>query len=206
MRRAIEDLEKTEVDKHQPEPALKRVAYMFLATMALDSGQYAEMSNFTQLSSAVRGEEETSPENWALELHFAYAASADARLASHDQKFEIRSASGGESVFPHSLPALESCKPNSGPDAHGWVFRAEAAEERFSHCFDVTALPSDAEASVLMRVDADTVVAAEAAGQKVDQASLACASRAVLNLPIPAPHDFNFVEWSWSAVRHQNSR
>jgi len=199
MGQAIAALEKTETDTHQSQAGLKRAAYELLGNIARDRGQYADAMRAAELGSAIiidARDSEIYDSDYSLGLHFNYEAANDARLQSNDAKFHVRSARTGAPLFELPLPAIESCQPEIGPEPQGWVFRAGATRELIAHCFETETSPN-AHVSVMMRVGSGLIVAAEAAGHNVDPAGLECASHAVLALPMPGPHDFNFVRDDW---------
>jgi tetratricopeptide (TPR) repeat protein len=197
--RAVRELEGSQGSDLLSERKLKRTTLNLLEEAALDGGRYADALRFTELEPTFTDADHQLDEDEQFQLHFAYAAAGDARCSAHDQKYLIRSTRAGGEPFPKSLPAIERCAPR--PGKLGWLFRGKEAEDRIARCFENSQQSNSTQASLraLMRVESGAVVAAEVAGIGADAAQLDCAARAVIALPVPAPHDFNFIDANYSA-------
>lgn len=175
--------------------AYASVAYAALAEFALDQGRYGDMLRFAEAECAIDATRtDAERQDWA-KLHFAYEANHNPELAKHDLKYALKATRGGGELFPAALPKVEHCVPETTLNPRGWMNRTPETNEIISRCVDGSSAPmtKEGEVQVLMRIENEAVVAAEAVGYGIDSSVLECAASRVIGVSVTGPHDFNFI-------------
>src|SRR5688572_9936656 len=185
-KRGLDEL--TRAESKEDVTGLRDVAYSVLADLERDRGNYVESRGYVERRMELAAKRRIGDFERALlaeELHWAYRASADPRLAEHDAKHGFVSAHAGEPLFPAKLPEQGACHPEAAKPPRGALHRYSAVSERADGCFLDSKRPEGERIPIHLRVVGGKVVAVEVLGRRTEPSVLRCIADAALGYEHP---------------------
>jgi len=174
-----------------------------LAEFERARGNYAEAAKYAQREGTVsvkRSGDGRFEQTQAEDLHFAYAATRDPKLAAHDEQHGLVEVRVGKELFPAVLPEHRACHPEVSKPAQGRIGRYKGVLDLLDPCL-VKAAQGGGKGSfrLMFRVEDGRVVAVAALGPRTEPEVLRCAAERALDYQHPTERynefDYKFVDW-----------